>query len=265
MEDPKLFDPDKAQFPPAPAQDITIEPEQTVEETPKEQQEQEVQALPVQERQTSEEQENFKAVRSAWRQAEKERDEYARRLQQIETQRQPQQQPEEDDEPLLGLDEIAEGKHIKPVYKKLKTEAARNRQMQEDLEKQKQQLAALIAEQTIKTRYPDFDKIVNEDTVKILRTNYPDIAITINSNPDFVTKAAAAYTMIKNLNIIKEDIYSADRERAQRNAAKPRPIASVSPQQGNSPLAQANVFAEGLTDDTKAQYYKEMMESRKNY
>ena len=213
--------------------------------------------------QETEEQKNFKAVRDMWRAAERERDEALRKLKQYETTSKPT--TEDDDDILLGENELAEGKHLAKVNKKIKAQASRNKQLQDDLEQQRQQLSALIAEQTIKTRYPDFDAIVNEETVKQLRENYPDIAASINSNQDFISKASAAYTMIKNLNIAKTDTYSAERDRVQRNAAKPRPIASVAPQQGNSPLAQANAFAEGLTDEVKQQLWQETQQFRKNY
>ena len=62
----------------------------------------------------------------------------------------------------------------------------------------------------------------------------------------------------------KPDNYKTDRELAQKNASKPKPLASVSPQQGDSPLSRANAFANGLTNELKAQLRKEMEEARKN-
>jgi hypothetical protein len=56
-----------------------------------------------------------------------------------------------------------------------------------------------------------------------------------------------------------------DKERAERNLAKPRPLASVAASQGNdSPLQRANAFANGLTEELKAQLHKEMIESMRN-
>jgi hypothetical protein len=56
----------------------------------------------------------------------------------------------------------------------------------------------------------------------------------------------------------------ADKLRAQKNAAKPKPLASVNPQQGDSPLSKANAFANGLTDDLKKQLRKEMEDARRS-
>jgi len=50
----------------------------------------------------------------------------------------------------------------------------------------------------------------------------------------------------------------------QANTAKPRPLTSVSPQSGESPLSRANAFAEGLTPELKKNLFKEMQEAKKN-
>ena len=274
MEDPKLFDPAKNSFPPVaeePKQDIVEQPEQIVAESPQE--ENEAQASPqtnetaqpstnTQPPKETEQQANFKAVRDAWRQAERERDEYARRLQQIEAAKQQVQQPDEDDI-LLGPDELAEGKHLTKVSKRIKAESEQNKKMRQELEIQKQQLSALMAENAIRSKHPDFDSIVNETNIKMLRDSYPDLANSIKSNPDILSQAESAYTMIKSLGIVKTDNYGPDRDRALKNAAKPRPVSSVGPQGGNSPLSQVNAFID-LTDDIKAQYRKEMEDARRN-
>ena len=64
------------------------------------------------------------------------------------------------------------------------------------------------------------------------------------------------------MGIYREDNYSKDRDKAQSNASKPKPLASVSPQQGDSPLSRANAFANGLTDELKSQLRKEMEQAR---
>jgi hypothetical protein len=92
---------------------------------------------------------------------------------------------------------------------------------------------------------------------------YPELAETLGSSSNLYGKAVSAYTMIKNLGIYQEDQYSPDKQKAQANAAKPRPLASVGTQQGDSPLTRANAFAEGLTDDLKRQLRKEMAEAIK--
>ena len=57
----------------------------------------------------------------------------------------------------------------------------------------------------------------------------------------------------------------ADKRKAQENSAKPRPMASVSPQQGESPLSHANAFANGLTPELQKQLWKEMQDAKKGF
>jgi hypothetical protein len=64
---------------------------------------------------------------------------------------------------------------------------------------------------------------------------------------------------------IHKDIYESDRLKALKNSQKPRPLASVSPQQGDGPLSKANAFANGMTAELKEQLRKEMYAARKNW
>jgi hypothetical protein len=51
---------------------------------------------------------------------------------------------------------------------------------------------------------------------------------------------------------------------AHKNASKPKPLASVSPQQADSPLSKANAFANmPLSKEVKNQLHKEMIAAMK--
>jgi hypothetical protein len=258
MDDPALFDPKKFPKPEEQPADIVEPVEETVAESQPEQPE-EAKADSSRDNASQVEsiqQKNFKALRDRMSQTERERDMAMQRLAEIErAKQQPQEEPEDDMQ--IGPDEIAEGKHISKVVKKM-------RRMEQELQQYKQQSAASIAETRLRTKYPDFDSVVTKENIDTLRLIHPEIAETINSNPDLYTKAAAAYTMIKQLNVGQPDTFEADRERVQKNAAKPRPINSVATQ-GASPLAKADAFANGLTEEVKAQLLKEMNECKKNY
>ena len=203
--------------------------------------------------------ESFKMLRQKAAQIERERDEYARRLKEIETAKQVQQpQQQFDDEDIrIGNEELVEGKHLSQYNKKLK-------KMEQQLQAYQQQSYQQSAEVRLKTQYTDFDKVVSRDNIEALRIAYPELAQTIGASGDLYNTGVAAYTMIKKLGIDQQEDYKEDVERIQKNAAKPRPLASVSPQQGNSPLAQANAFANGLTPELQKQLMQEMLEARKN-
>lgn len=207
---------------------------------------------------------NFKAVRDRAEQeerarklAERERDELNRRLQYYEAQARPPQ--EEPDEPIrLGDDEFAEGKHVSKLEKKIQ-------KLEKKLESQNQQTTASVAKAQIAAKYPDFASVVNNETIRELEQKYPELAVSISSAPDLMTQAAAAYTLIKQLNIGQDAQYSSDIDKIQRNAAKPKPTAILNAQRGNSPLSQADAFANGMTPELKKQLLREMEECRKRY
>lgn len=192
-------------------------------------------------------------MRKAWEKAERaerERDELMRRLQQIETQK---SAAPEDDDLQIGQDDIVEGKHLKQINKQVK-------ELKQLIRQNYQQTAEQTAEVRLKAMYPDFDQVVSRSNIEMLREVEPELAATLNSSNDIYSKAVSAYKLIKNLGIHKDDIYAEDRERVQRNAAKPKPVASVTPQQGSSALGNANMFANGLTKELQSQLWKEMQD-----
>ncbi len=205
---------------------------------------------------------NFRQIREQKDRLEWERDELRRRLDTYEANK-PQVKEEfkqEYEEPDLDInpDDLVEGKHLNKYAKKLK-------EIQKDLKLQQQQNQLTATEIRLKHEFPDFDKVVSNDNINQLRSSYPELAETLNSSSsDLYSKAKSAYTLIKKLGISNDDVYQQDRERVAKNSAKPRPVAAVSPQQGDSPLSKANAFAGGLTEDLKAQLRKEMYAYRNN-
>ena len=208
------------------------------------------------------EEKNFVRLREAKEKAEKERDEllsYLRKQQAEQNKPQnPIEEEEDDDDFNIAPDDLAEGKHLSKVAKKIK-------KLQKELKEYKQQSSQITTETRIKTQYPDFEKVVTHSNIEALREAYPELADSVNSTPDLYNKAVAAYTLIKKLGIHIEDTFEADRKIAQKNASKPRPLTSVAPQQGDSPLSRANAFANGLTPELRAQLHKEMESARKGY
>lgn len=200
-------------------------------------------------------QESWKMLREKAERAERRADELERMILDAQSK---QSEPEEDLNVSVDDDSLVEGKHLSKVNKKIQN-------LERQLKQYEQQSSLSSTEIKLKTQYPDFDSVVSADNLNNLRSMYPEIAHTINSSNDLYSKAVAAYTMIKKLGISpQEDIFKHEKELAQRNAAKPKSLASISPQQGDSPLSKANAFANGtLTDELKAQMWKEMNQYRK--
>ena len=191
---------------------VTEQPQQEVQELQEQPQQQ---AAPVE----TPQQKNFKAIKQAKERAERERDDLMRQLQ--EHQQAKQSVPEE---PAMNPDDLVEARY---VDKKIKN-------LEEQLRAQRQQTETMAVESRLKAQYPDFDSVVSKDNLDMLHNAYPELGYTLKSSSDLYSKAVSAYTMIKRLGIQAEDPYLADKELAQRNAAKPKSLASVSPQQGES-------------------------------
>jgi len=208
-------------------------------------------------------QESFREVRAAKERAERERDELMRQLQEMQskssnsqTSHQIQQVKEDIQELTLNPDDLAEGKHLIQLVNKIK-------RLEEKLEESAQKSYLSTTEMKVKNDFPDFEKVASFENLKRLREQDPDLADAILNTKDPYKQHALAYKMVKQMGIYREDKYEEDRERAQRNANKPKPLTSISPQQGESPLSKANAFANGLTDELKKQLAQEMYEARK--
>lgn len=197
---------------------------------------------------------NYRVLVEKSKRAERERDEAIRLLKEKEVSLR-QEEPEE--EISIGNDEIAEGKHVRAINKKLQ-------KMEEKLKQYEQKSTTMSEEALLKAQYPDIDKVVSKENLAALREADPEFAEMLDTSTSFRAKVVSAYKQIKKAGIYIEDTFQSERDMAQKNAAKPKPLASVSPQQGDSPLSRANAFAEGLTPELKNQLLREMEEARKN-
>lgn len=200
---------------------------------------------------------NLNVLRKLAEQASRERDDALRRLQEIENRNAPRYESSDEDI-VIKDDELVEGKHLAKYVKKIK-------QLEEQQRKYIQQNSESTAEMRLKAQYPDFDKVMTLENVQTFSAAYPELAKTINASSDLFDKASSAYTLIKRFGIYSEQPFEADKQKAIANSSKPRPLASVSPQQGDSPMQRANAFANGLTPELKEQLLKEMNESRRGY
>lgn len=200
---------------------------------------------------------NFAELRDARERAERERDELRYRLQQIEMSKN-QESIKEDFNITGNDDDLVEVKHLKAIAK-------RQKEFESQVKQYQQQYTQMTAEARLKSSYSDLEKVVTEDNIRKLKDQDPDLVASLQCNPDTYSRYSAAYKAIKRLGIYQEDSFEQDKQKAQYNANKPRPLTSVSPQQGQGPLSRVNAFANGLTPELKAQLIKEMQDARKKY
>lgn len=244
---------------------------QEVEEPQEEVVEQEVSA-PAQEQEVQKEEpdryqvNNFRTLRDEKIKTERERDEALARLRMYESQQLQMQQyqqqapqiPQEEPDINLAPDEIAEGKHVNQLAKQVQ-------ELKNIIKQQEQRSTVQTTEAKILARHPDFHSVVNKENVDLLKMMDPPLARTLDTSADFYSAAVTAYGAIKRMAIDKKaPDYSTEKALIQKNAAKPKPLASLSPQQGDSPLSRANAFANGLTPELQKQLAKEMADARRN-
>lgn len=199
--------------------------------------------------------ENIRELRRSKEKTERQLEQALSYIQQIQTQKAPDA-PEEDLSYNLNPDDIAEGKHLSKLEKKiLRLESA--------MQKNYQQSAQMAVEARIKATFPDFDKIVNMDTVRALADEEPELAASIDANPDLFKKASAAYKLIKKLGIAENHDYEPEKQKVQNNLNKPRPAVSVAPK-SQSALTEANAFmSREMSESERTRLLKEIAEATK--
>lgn len=168
------------------------------------------------------------------------------------------EQEPEDYEINIADDDLVAGKDMRKVD-------SRTKALEKRLAQYEAQAKESAAESRVRSKCPDLDQVVTDENIYMLRQNYPEVAQSLASSPDNWDKLASVYTMIKTLGIHKTKSYESDKMKALNNVKKPRPVNSVSPQQGESPLSNVNAFVTDykMTKDAKAASWKEMQDAMK--
>ena len=196
-----------------------------------------------------------------WRKLREQNRDLEMRLMEMENKVNRNQQPEKREEVVenfeLKDDEITEGRH----FKALKKEVVR---LNEAIAKSNAEREKLAAEARLRAEYPDIFKVVTEENLKELANRKPQVARTIMTSTDQYAQYATAYDLIKTYGIGQDDPNADNKERAQRNMAKPKTSSVVAPRQGESVLAEADRFSRGLTPELKDQLMREMNEAIDN-
>lgn len=181
---------------------------------------------------------NFKQLRTRAEKAEQERDEAIRSNRQYEAyikqfqQQQPQHTPEPEE--VVSDDDIVDERRLKKTQKKL----------EEKIAQLEGALSTQSAQQRVAAKHNDFYKVVTKENIDKLCEQYPQIARTLETSPDFDSKLESAYLLIDKLilsNAEKNDKYDDVRAVALANNAKPKTATSIQSQQ-NSALAKAHQF-----------------------
>lgn len=205
-------------------------------------------------------QQNMKALREKAERAERERDEALKYIRELRTAPVAPKvaEPEEDYSFSIGADDLAEGKHLTKMQKHIT-------KLEAELKRVQQQSSTMSVETRLRMEYPDIKKVLTADNIQRLFDEEPELAYTLGANQDKYTQEVTAYKLMKKLGIYKDTTYDAEKEMIKKNISKPKPVVSLAPQQGESPLTRANAFASGLTEELKKQLQREMHDIRRNH
>ena len=204
---------------------------------------------------TREHNENFRRLKEQNRELERRLEEMERKQSsKSEVKDQPEELIEDYD---LRDDDITEGKHYKALKKQVKS-------LNEAILKERAERDKLAAEARLRANYPDIFNVITKENMEELAKVEPELVESIISSPNTYAQHVSAYKLIKKYGIGTQDPYAEDKARVQKNMTKPRSSASVAPRMGESPLADAERFANGLTPELQSQLLREMEDAIAN-
>lgn len=141
-------------------------------------------------------------------------------------------------------------KQLYQEIKQLKTHISQNKAKESD-----------YVVDRLRSKYPDFDDVVNPENITYLQTNNAALAKALASlKDDPYEQGLAAYDVLRKTEWFQQRNTMEDKARMEQNAKKPMSVQAVRKQ---GALSEANTFANGLTPELKKQLQKEMADSRK--
>ena len=175
---------------------------------------------------------NFEALRKAKKQAEKERDELARKLKELEALKQ-ESQPEDD------LDYADD--EVETVKKEINT-------IKKTLEQERFNNEVSRIEKRLQQEFPDIEEVINEKNIEVLKARDPEFAKIVSRPPsdpsEFYHRALTAYTLINKYGIAASSPEATkNAERLQNNMNKPKSSSAAATSKSDA-LSELSQFAD---------------------
>lgn len=190
---------------------------------------------------------NFRKLREAKEQLEKENRELRSYYEKLNVQNGSIESSANDFD--IADDELVEGKVLKKIYNELNS-------LKKNYEEEK---SSQIPDR-LKTKFSDFNEVVTRENIDKLKESEPELYASITSGNDLYAKGVSAYKTLKALGIAKSDHYQEQKKQVQENQSRPVSTQSI---KGQSALSDANIFAKGLTPELKRQLQEEMRNASK--
>lgn len=168
----------------------------------------------------------------------------------------------EDDEININADDLAEGKHVTKLARKLKT-------LEKQVQESNARAAALSLENALQKEMPDIFQVVTQENAAKLREIDPEEADLILSIQDPHKQMKAAYKRIKAILPQQQQasqINQYEQELANHNRAKPRFADGIAgaTNGGIAPGFTASDNYQGpLTKELSKKYYQELLDAKR--
>lgn len=194
---------------------------------------------------------NWREVRQAMSQMAMQNEEMRQELERLRKPPEPESPPVElpDDEWVTGR----EAKSFAADYVK--------KAVQDQLKAALAQQDESTAEDRLKSKFSDYDKIVTDSAVNKLKEEDPDFVEAIRtSKASTYQKGAAVYNYLRRL-VPSQTLVEENQKRAEANSKKPRPLDAVG---RSSPLAAIDANGGSLTPELKRSLYEDMKRAAAN-
>ena len=202
---------------------------------------------------------NFRALREAKKEAERKAYELERKIKMQEEMmaqllsKQPIQTPQVDEVDTVPDEDYIPKGHVKKLLKKERDEARKI--AQEEVKKTLQEQEQSRFMERLKGKYPDFDDVVNPETLEMLEQQDPELASSIASMKDPYQIGMHTYKHIRSMGFA-EKAPNARRVKEVEKKIEQNAKTVQSPQAYDKrPMAQTFQMTEAL----KQELYKEMM------
>jgi len=180
--------------------------------------------------------ENLQALRASRAQLQRERDEYLQRIQALEAVQAQKAKEAEKQDSNLYEDDFVDNARVDNTRVDDSTK--------QELHQMKQYIAEMAVSNSrmkLQSQFPDFSKIVNDESIAILKQRFPEIAATLDQSKDIYTTGVSAYNIIKKFDLHLEEDYTEQKRKVEDNINKPRPVSSM---KSTSPLSFATDYSD---------------------
>lgn len=193
-----------------------------------------------------------------WRQVRQELEQMRLEKMRLEEQLRAQQKPQEVEEEDLGdpSDLVTKAELKKYAEKLARKQVEKLLQEREQLQREQEKNSAPAR---LKQKFSDFDQVVTQEALERFTQQDPELAESLGMlASDPYKQGIAVYKALKAMQ--PQKVHAMPEKKTERP-----PISSSAAPKSSSALSNANLFANGLTPELKAQLYKEMEESARRY